>query len=75
MIPQAQDVLRRMRFLPKRLRELPLGKTLWACFASADQDYFDHGILDRALGDTLVHKQIAQIAYGYGVVPILRETL
>ncbi|MGB7248064.1 MAG: NAD-binding protein [Phormidesmis sp.] len=26
------------------------------------------------VGDTLVHKQIAQIAYGYGVVPILRET-
>lgn len=25
-------------------------------------------------GDTLVHKQIAQVAYGYGVVPILRET-
>lgn len=27
------------------------------------------------LGDTLVNRQIAQIAYGYGVIPILRETL
>ncbi|MEL6554570.1 MAG: NAD-binding protein [Cyanobacteria bacterium J06621_11] len=27
-----------------------------------------------APGDTLVGKQIAQISYGYGVVPILRET-
>ncbi len=26
------------------------------------------------IGDTLVHKQMAQVAYGYGVVPILRET-
>ncbi len=25
-------------------------------------------------GDTLAHRQIAQVAYGYGVVPILRET-
>ncbi len=25
-------------------------------------------------GDTLVYKQMAQVAYGYGVVPILRET-
>jgi len=26
-------------------------------------------------GDTLAHKQLATVAYGYGVVPILRETV
>ena len=49
------------------------GESISGLFRLSDQTILITEYLIEA-GDTLAGKQIAQVSYGYGVVPILRET-